>query len=160
MASKLEAARMATTSGENVIIASGREPGILRRIVAGEAVGTLFLAQGGTLASRKRWIGFTAQPRGSLVLDDGARQAIERQGRSLLPIGVRDAAGEFQKGDIVALVDVRGIEFARGLTNYSLAEVMRIKGLRTDEITSLLGYLPYAELVHRDNMTVTTGEGQ
>lgn len=160
MASKLEAARMATTAGENVIIASGREPGTLRKIVAAEPVGTIFLAQGGTLASRKRWIGFTAQPRGSLVLDDGARQAIERRGRSLLPIGVRDASGDFQKGDIVSLVDVRGIEFARGLTNYSLADVLRIKGLRTEQITNLLGYLPYAELVHRDNMTVTSGEGQ
>ena len=155
MASKLVAARMATTSGENVIIARGSEPGALRRIVAGETVGTLFLAQGGTLASRKRWIGFTAQPRGTLVLDDGARRAIEHQGRSLLPIGVRDASGEFQKGDIVALCDLRGIEFARGLTNYSLADVLRIKGMRTEEVTAALGYLPYAELVHRDNMTVT-----
>lgn len=158
MASKLAAARMATTSGENVIIASGREPGILRRIVAGEVAGTLFLAQGGTLASRKRWIGFTAQPRGTLILDDGARRAIEREGRSLLPIGVRDASGEFQKGDIVALVDLLGNEFARGLTNYAAADVLKIKGLRTEQIASLLGYLPYAELVHRDNMTVTAGE--
>ena len=112
------------------------------------------------MASRKRWIGFTAQPRGTLVLDDGARRAIEHQGRSLLPIGVRDASGEFQKGDIVALCDLRGIEFARGLTNYSLADVLRIKGMRTEEVTAALGYLPYAELVHRDNMTVTAaGEG-
>jgi glutamate 5-kinase len=131
---------------------------VLQRIVTGEVVGTLFLAQGGTLASRKRWIGFTAQPRGTLVLDDGARRAIEHQGRSLLPIGVRDASGEFQKGDIVALVDLMGHEFARGLTNYTAAEVLKIKGLRTEQITSLLGYLPYAELVHRDNMTVTAGE--
>ena len=96
-----------------------------------------------------------------MVLDDGARRAIEHQGRSLLPIGVRDASGEFEKGDIVVDSCMRGIEFARGLTNYSLAEVLRIKGLRTEEITGALGYLPYAELVHRDNMTVTTaGEAE
>ncbi len=115
MASKLNAARIATTAGENVIIASGRTPGVLGRIIAGEDVGTLFLAQGQAVTSWKRWIGFTAQPRGYLVLDDGARRAIEKQGRSLLAIGIVDAVGNFQKGDVVALRDAHGAEFARGL---------------------------------------------
>src|SRR5262245_43602700 len=106
MASKLNAARIATLAGENVIIAGGSEAGTLLRIAAGEDVGTLVVAQGQAIASRKRWIGFTAQPRGWLVLDDGARRAVEKQGRSLLAIGVVEVGGEFRKGDIVALRDV------------------------------------------------------
>ncbi|HBO44669.1 MAG TPA: glutamate 5-kinase [Planctomycetaceae bacterium] len=155
MASKLEAARLATTAGENVIIASGRMPGVLQKILAGETVGTLFLAQGQTVAARKRWIGFTVQPRGHLVVDDGARRAVESGGRSLLPIGVVEAVGPFDKGDVVALRDAGRVEFARGLTNYSSAEIERIKGLRTAEIANVLGCHPYDEIIHRDNMVVT-----
>ena len=156
MASKLEAARICTSAGENVIVASGREPGVLSRILAGEPVGTLFLAQGAALAARKRWIGFTAQPRGHLVLDAGARRAVERQGRSLLPIGVADVVGTFAKGDVVALRDHEGVEFARGLTNYGAADLLRIKGLKSEAIAAALGYCPYQEVIHRDNLLVTT----
>ena len=156
MASKLAAARIATAAGENVIIANGREPGTLRRILAGEQVGTLVVAQGQAIRSWKRWIGFTAQPRGHLVLDHGARKAVEKQGRSLLAIGVLDAVGDFRKGDVVALRDPSGAEFARGLSNYACAEVLKIKGLKTEAIAAALGHCPYQEVVHRDNMAVTT----
>ncbi|HEY4310449.1 MAG TPA: glutamate 5-kinase [Pirellulales bacterium] len=156
MASKLAAARMATVSGENVVIANGRQPGNLLKIVAGEPVGTLVVAQGNVITSRKRWIGFTAQPRGHLVLDDGARRAVERQGRSLLAIGIVEATGNFKKGDVVSLRDRTGSEFARGLINYPAEEVSRIKGLKTDAIASALGHCPYEEVIHRDNMAVTT----
>jgi glutamate 5-kinase len=155
MASKLEAARIATTAGENVIIASGHGGGTLDRIIEGQLVGTLFLAQGQSIPAWKRWIGFTAQPRGRLVLDDGARRAIERQGRSLLAIGIVDALGSFKKGDIVALQDAGGDEFARGLSNYSSDDVLRIKGLKTDRIAAALGHCPYDEVIHRDNMALT-----
>jgi glutamate 5-kinase len=155
MASKLQAARIATTAGENVIIGSGRDPGTLGAILAGECVGTLFLAQGQTVTSWKRWIGFTAQPRGALALDSGARTAIETQGRSLLAIGVTDVTGNFAKGDVVALRDPAGLEFARGLSNYSAADVLRIKGLKSDQIAVALGHCPYAEVIHRDNMALT-----
>jgi glutamate 5-kinase len=156
MASKLAAARIATAAGENVIIANGREPGTLQRILAGEQVGTLVVAQGQAIRSWKRWIGFTAQPRGYLVLDQGARKAVEQQGRSLLAIGVLDAVGDFRKGDVVALRDPSGAEFARGLSNYACAEVLKIKGLKTEAIAAALGHCPYQEVVHRDNMAVTT----
>jgi glutamate 5-kinase len=155
MASKLEAARLATTGGENVIIACGRSPDVLPRIVAGELVGTLFLAQGQTVAARKRWIGLTVRPRGRLLLDAGARTAIEHKGRSLLAAGVVDAEGQFSKGDVVALRGPDGVEFARGLTNYSADEVRRIKGLKARQIADVLGHCPYDEIVHRDNMVVT-----
>jgi glutamate 5-kinase len=155
MASKLNAARMATLAGENVIITSGRDFSVLGRIAAGEEVGTLFVAQGQAITSWKRWIGFTAQPRGTLVVDEGARRAVESTGRSLLAIGVVDVQGDFTKGDVVALRDKSGAEFARGLTNYSAAEVLRIKGLKTDAIAAALGHCPYQEVIHRDNMAVT-----
>jgi len=155
MASKLEAARQATAGGENVIIAGGHMPDALPRIIAGEVVGTLFLAQGSLVAARKRWIGLTVQPRGQLTLDAGARRAIEHQGRSLLPIGVLEVGGRFDKGDVVALCDANHLEFARGLSNYSSADIQRIKGLRTDAIAAALGYHPYDEIIHRDNMVVT-----
>ena len=155
MASKIEAARIATTAGENVIIASGRQPGNLDRIIKGETVGTLFVAQGQTLRSWKRWIGFTAQPRGRLTVDDGARRAIEQQGRSLLAIGIKNVAGAFDKGDLLAIEDPQGTEFARGLSNYASSDLTRIKGLRTDEIAPALGHCPYVEVIHRDNMALT-----
>lgn len=156
MASKLEAARLATTAGENVIIASGGTPDILPRIIAAEPVGTLFLAQGRTVAARKRWIGLTVKPRGRLLLDAGAKIAVELKGRSLLAAGVAGAEGKFDKGDVVALRGPDGLEFARGLTNYSADEVLRIKGLKTWQIADVLGYCPYDEIIHRDNMVVTT----
>lgn len=155
MASKLNAARIATTAGENVIIANGRTAGNLARIVAGESVGTLFLAQGQTLPAFKRWIGFTVQPRGILVLDAGAREAVERKGRSLLAIGIASASGTFKKGDVVSLQDATGCEFARGLSNYAVDDVLKIKGLKTEQIAGVLGRCPYNEVIHRDNMALT-----
>ncbi len=156
MASKLEAARLTTTAGENVIIASGSTPDILPRIIAAEPVGTLFLAQGRSVTARKRWIGLTVKPRGRLFLDAGAQTAVELKGRSLLAAGVVDAEGQFSKGDVVALRGPDGTEFARGLTNYNAEEVHRIKGLKTSQITELLGHCPYDEVIHRDNMVLTT----
>jgi glutamate 5-kinase len=155
MASKLEAARLATTAGESVIIAAGKQPGNLKRILNGEEVGTLFVAQGQTIASWKRWIGFTVQPRGTLVVDDGARKVLEKQGKSLLAIGVTDVQGAFRKGDVVSIKDSVGIEFARGLSNYSAADATRIKGMKTEQIAVALGQRPHDEVIHRDNMALT-----
>jgi glutamate 5-kinase len=155
MASKLRAAQQAVAAGENVIIASGRKPGALAKILAGEPVGTLVLARGQTVAARKRWIAYTAKPRGQIFLDAGACQAIEQQGRSLLAIGIVKAVGKFQKGDVVALCRTDGTEFARGLTNYSSDEVLRIRGLKTREIALTLGQCPHDEVVHRNNLVLT-----
>ncbi|MCG8585315.1 MAG: glutamate 5-kinase, partial [Pirellulales bacterium] len=155
MASKLEAARVATAAGENVIICSGRRPGALAEMMAGEVVGTLFIAQGPAVAARKRWIGFAARSAGHLVLDDGACRAVVEQGRSLLAIGVAGVRGEFKKGDVIVIEDAAGTELARGLTNYSSRDLNKICGLKTEEITGVLGHRPYDEVVHRDNLTVT-----
>ncbi|MEX2173781.1 MAG: glutamate 5-kinase [Pirellulaceae bacterium] len=154
MASKLEAARMVTTAGENTIIASGRRPDILTQIMAGEMLGTLFLAQGKGITPFKRWLGFSAQVRGRIQVDAGARKAIVDQGRSLLAAGIVDAQGDFQKGDAVALCDNEGHVVARGLSNYSAADVNRIRGLKSDKIAQVLGHRPYDEVVHRDNLAL------
>ena len=154
MRSKLRAARLATAAGESVIMANGSVPGILDRVIAGEAVGTLFLPHGGSMGSKKRWVGFTARPKGKLVTDAGARNAVQHRGRSLLPIGVVGVSGSFHKGDVVSLCDADGVEFARGLTNYSSEAVSRLRGLRTDQIADVLGTAPYEEVVHRDNLVV------
>jgi glutamate 5-kinase len=152
MESKLRAAKIVTAAGENVIIASGREHDTLARILAGESVGTLFVAQGKTISPRKRWIGFSSTPCGKILLDAGACRAIVQNGSSLLAIGISGTIGEFSKGDIIAICDASGQELARGLTNYSAPEIDRIKGLRSDRIAEELGHCPYQEVVHRDNL--------
>jgi len=154
MRSKLRAARLATAAGESVIIANGTQDGILDAIFACEPVGTLFLPHGSTIPAWKRWLGFTAQPRGRLVVDAGARVAVQQKGKSLLPIGVVRVQGTFNKGDVVALCDSEGTEFARGLTNYSAADAGKIVGMRTEQIGEVLGAVPYEEVIHRDNLVV------
>src|SRR5262249_59960839 len=147
-------ARLVTAAGESVLMANGNIPDILDRLSAAEPVGTLFLPHGGTVPAWKRWLGYTARPKGRLIVDAGARQAVERGGKSLLPIGVVRVAGTFSKGDVVALSDPEGAEFARGLSNYSSVDAERICGLRTEQIAEVLGALPYEEVVHRDNLVV------
>jgi glutamate 5-kinase len=154
MRSKLRAARLATAAGESVIVANGRRPGVLDSIFAAEPVGTLFLPHGGTLTAWKRWLGYTASPKGRLLVDAGARNAVQNKGKSLLPIGVVEVTGSFGKGDVVALCDSDGTEFARGLCNYAAADASKIRGLRTEQIAETLGALPYEEIIHRDNLVV------
>jgi glutamate 5-kinase len=154
MRSKLRAARLATAAGESVLIANGARPNVLDELMSGAPVGTLFLPHGGTVPAWKRWLGFTARPKGQLVLDAGAQLAVRQQGKSLLPVGVVSVAGSFGKGDVVALCDVAGTEFARGLTNYSSADAERIRGLTTERIAEVLGTVPYVELIHRDNLVL------
>lgn len=154
MRSKLRAARLATAAGECVLIANGGEPGILDRVLAHEPVGTLFLPHGGTVPAWKRWLGYTARPKGRLVLDAGARDALVKHGKSLLPVGVVAVSGTFGKGDVVALYDAAGAELARGLTNYSSSDVARIRGLSSERVAEALGTAPYVELIHRDNLVL------
>ncbi len=154
MKSKLRAARLATSAGESVVMASGERPDVLDAIFRAEPVGTLFLPHNTTMPAWKRWLGYAARPRGRFVVDAGARQAVQARGRSLLPIGVVEVVGAFHKGDVVALCDAEGVEFARGLTNYSSAAAERLRGLRTEQIREALGELPYEEIVHRDNLVV------
>lgn len=154
MTSKLKAARVATAAGGAVIMANGSHDGILDEVFTGEPVGTLFLPQG-SLSARQRWVGFTVRPRGVITVDDGAKRAVTELGRSLLPVGVRGVSGDFGKGDVVSIRDAAGTEFARGLSNYSAADAVRIAGRNTEQLTAQLGALLYPELVHRDNLVRT-----
>jgi glutamate 5-kinase len=154
MTSKLNAARIATSAGENVVIANGKRENVIADILAGKDVGTLFIAEGPSVDSRKRWIGWGAIPAGKLVLDSGACWALASGGRSLLAVGVADVSGSFVKGDVVSLCDNTGREFARGLTNYSIEEMRIIAGQPTERIGELLGHRPYDEVVHRNNLIV------
>lgn len=156
MKTKLEAVRTATAVGVNVIIANGKRPNVLAEILDGADIGTLFLGEGDGVSAWKRWIGYTLPPKGRLVLDAGARRAVETQGKSLLAIGVVRVEGDFAKGEVVSLIDLEGDEFARGLTNYDATAARLIVGKRREDITRELGSVPYEEVIHRDNLVVTS----
>src|SRR5204862_2384521 len=155
MASKLDAARKAAAAGIPTIIADGTSEGVLAAVFdPAVEVGTLFLAEGDPLARRKHWIAYTLKPGGTLFLDEGAERALAKGGRSLLPSGVRAVQGSFGVGDSVRCVGPDGREFARGLVNYTAAEVEKIKGAQTREIERLLGYKCSDEVIHRDDLVL------
>jgi len=151
MGSKLEAARLVTAAGEALVLASGRAPDILQKIIGGETVGTLFTSNSARRGARSRWIG-QARPSGAVVIDDGAVRAVVESHKSLLPAGVIRAEGSFAPGDVIAVRDAQGREVARGLTNYSSVDITRIAGKRSDEVRALLSGEAFDEVIHRDNM--------
>ncbi|MBI3621320.1 MAG: glutamate 5-kinase [Nitrospirae bacterium] len=154
MVPKLAAAKQATAHGTATIIAGGRRPNVLVELLAGGEIGTLFLPTQERLKSRKHWIAYTLHAKGRLHLDEGAARALRQQGRSLLPSGVREVEGKFQAGEAVSCVGPDGREVARGLSNYSADEVVKIRGAKSREISSRLGYKLYDEVIHRDNLVV------
>jgi glutamate 5-kinase len=154
MITKVQAARLATASGTHVVIANGHSRDVLVRVVAGEEVGTFFPAAIDRLESRKRWMLSGLSWRGRIVIDEGAVKALRGGKASLLPAGVVGTAGDFQRGDVVAIVDAQGQQVACGIANYSAREVEAIKGLRSDRIAELLGYTYGQEVVHRDNLVL------
>jgi len=158
MASKIAAARIVTEAGGNCIIASGRDDQVVAKVCRGEAVGTLFTGRGAAVPAWKRWLGWSADARGGLIVDAGAREAVVDGGRSLLAAGVVAIDGQFAAGDVVALSTGGGRPFARGLVNYPAEELRRIAGLKTDSIAAVLGSVPYEEVIHRDNLAVISRE--
>jgi glutamate 5-kinase len=141
MKSKIDAAKIAVRSGIPLVIASGRDKTILKKILAGAAAGTLFVAKPNRLRGRKRWIAFFHHPKGTLFVDDGAKLALREKGKSLLPPGVARCEGEFNAEDVVRLCDLDGMEFARGIARFGSAAVREKK-------------LPKEELVHRDDLVI------
>lgn len=154
MLTKILAAKRAARSAAHTAIVSGREPQVLGRLLQGETIGTLLSADGAAHNARKQWLANHLQLRGKLTLDDGAVQAL-RAGKSLLPIGVSAAEGEFARGEVVALINGEGQEIGRGLCNYSASETRRIMRRPSSEIETLLGYVDEYELVHRDNLVLS-----
>jgi glutamate 5-kinase len=155
MATKIKAARQAARAGISVIIAPGREPDMLTAALdPSREVGTLIIPARRRLPGRKHWIAFALRPIGAISLDRGAADALRSKGRSLLASGIREVRGEFASGDCVSLLDSDGVEFGRGLVNYPAADVLKVKGMRSQEIPRVLGYKVADEIVHRDNFVL------
>ena len=154
MFSKIQAAKKAASVGIPTIIAHGLKPKIIERIFAGAEEGTLFLSHATKLRSRQYWLAYSTNPVGDIVVDDGARQVLRHQGKSLLPAGVVGVHGRFSAGAAVRLMDTAGEVIGIGLSNYSANDLACIKGLKTCNIQQSLGYKGYDEVVHRDNMVI------
>ena len=154
MPTKIEAARLVTTSGIPMIMAHGRDDGVALRAACGDSVGTYFQPAEEKLEARKRWMLSGISQRGQVMVDDGAATAVRDQHRSLLPAGVRRAEGVFARGDTVYITDGSGSPFACGIANYSAADIERIRGLRSGKIEETLGYHYGQEVVHRNNLVL------
>jgi glutamate 5-kinase len=154
MITKVLAAKRAALSGTHTVIAFGREPDVLRRLHRGEAIGTRLAAREGTLNARKAWLAGHLKTEGRVMLDAGAAKALLSGGKSLLPVGVTQVEGTFDRGDMVSCLDATGREIARGLTNYSSGDARKIAGKSTAEIESTLGFVAEPEIIHRDNLVL------
>jgi glutamate 5-kinase len=154
MLTKVLAAKRAARSGAHTVIASGHETDVLIHLAHGHGIGTQLLAETMTLAARKQWLADHLQLRGSVTLDEGAVTALASGGKSLLPIGVMDVSGNFERGEAIGCLDPQGKEVARGLVNYSAAETKRIRRRASSEIENVLGYVIEPELIHRDNLVL------
>ena len=157
MITKILAAKRAAGSGASTVIAWGREPDVLIRLVGGEALGTLLVAQTQKKQARKQWMSDHLQLRGSVVVDAGAALKVRDEGKSLLPIGMTAVEGDFSRGDVIAVRDASGAEIARGLANYAAAEARLLCRKPSNEFEKLLGYTAEPEMVHRDNLVLATG---
>ncbi len=155
MATKIQAAKAATSSGIHLVIASGTEKNAITRVLQGEELGTLFVSRENRLQFRKRWLAFGAKIAGSIVVDDGCAKAIRKAGGcSILPAGVFTVQGEFLPGSTVSVIDKDAHELARGLVHYSSAELEQIKGCNSGEIANILGHKNFDEVIHRDDLVI------
>ncbi|MDX1683460.1 MAG: glutamate 5-kinase, partial [Phycisphaeraceae bacterium] len=157
MNSKLAAIARVTEAGERAVIAHGREKNVLPRLLDGAAIGSVFAPAGPRVDARRRWIGLTRRPAGTVQVDAGAARALLENGRSLLAIGVTGIDGIFDRGEVVRVTDPSGAEIARGLCNYPHDELQQVVGLQSDQIEDVLGHPGYGEVIHRDNLLAGTG---
>ncbi|NQT46381.1 MAG: glutamate 5-kinase [Candidatus Omnitrophica bacterium] len=156
MATKIDAAKVVTSSGIPCVIASGRRKDILAKILSDQKVGTRFFAKEKRTVARKRWIAHFSRAQGIVKVDAGAKSALIERGKSLLAKGVTGISGRFETGDVIRIADTAGHEFARGLSNYSSSEIHKIQGKHTSQIEEILGYKDYDEVIHRDNLVLLT----
>ena len=154
MVSKLQAAKIAASSGVHCIIANGGTKDVLTRIIEGERMGTLFLPSRNVIKAKKHWIAYTSKVQGTLKVDAGAKDALIKHHKSLLSSGITEISGKFDSGDVVSITDEKGEQFAKGLINYSSYDVKKIKGKKTSQIHEILGYKYYDEVIHRDNLVI------
>lgn len=153
MKTKLEAARLVTRSGGTVVVANGQTPSIIKRVFSGDEIGTIFMANDEMLSGKKRWIGYATNILGKLVINKGAKKAILEKDSSLLPIGVVEVINDFIKGEVVSILDEEKHEIARGIVNYNAKDCKKIAGVHSDDITKILGFKNYDEIINRDNIT-------
>lgn len=155
MATKIQAAKAAVSSGIDLVICSGTEKNAISRILQGENIGTLFISKENHLQFRKRWLAFGAQIKGSIQVDAGCAHAVKKQGGcSILPIGITAVAGSFEAGNTISVLDGEGHELARGLSHYSSEELQLLKGCRSAEIEERIGHKAYDEVIHRDDLVI------
>lgn len=154
MCTKLKAARIAADSGVPTIIVNGNINNIITRVLGGENIGTLFLSSEDKLSRRKHWIAHTLKIKGKIILDEGAKNAILKRGKSLLPSGISGIIGRFDSGDAVSCLDSEEVEFCRGLVNYNSGDLKKIMGKHTSMIETILGFKVYDEAIHRDNLVI------
>jgi len=154
MITKIEAAKLATASGITVVIADGREPDIILRLAAGEAIGTCFWPFADKLESRKRWMVSYLSTKSQMSVDAGAASALRKHKRSLLATGITGIEGKFQRGDVVTIYDHKGAILGCGISNYSSSDIRTISGTHSKDIANLLGYDYGSEVVHRNNLVV------
>ena len=156
MLSKINAARKVTASGIPMVIANGGKPDILIKLFSGKEIGTFFVSKKKKLKSRKCWIAFTLKPKGAIRIDDGAALAILNRGKSLLPSGIVDVEGEFNVGAPVEFKNGDNETLGTGLVNYSSSDIRKIMGLKSSRIKKILGHKPYDDVIHRDNLAITS----
>ncbi len=154
MQTKIKAAKNMMKSGIPMVIANGNKSFILNKVMKSEKVGTFFIPSNKKMASRKRWLAWSVKPKGSIVVDEGAQNALVNKDKSLLPTGIKDIHGIWEKGEVVSIVTSDGVEIAKGIASYSSKDAVLIKGLKTSEIEKKLGRFTTEEVVHRDNMVV------
>lgn len=154
MKTKLEAARLVTRSGGIVIVANGKTASVINKIFSGEEIGTIFMPHQEMLSGKKRWIGYATNVLGKIIVNNGAKKAILEMETSLLPIGIVNVLNEFQKGEVVSIIDENEKEIARGIVNYNSKDCKKIAGAHSSEISKILGYKNYDEVINRDNITV------
>lgn len=154
MATKIQAAKLATGSGTDMFVANGKEPDLLVRIARGEQLGTYFPASSDKMESRRRWMLAGLAVKGNVIVDEGAAKVLRERKKSLLPAGVSEVQGTFQRGEAVAVLDHTGARIACGIANYSSDEILRIRGVRSDRIEEVLGHHYGGEVVHRDNLVL------
>lgn len=157
MVNKLGSTRLVTDAGEPAVIANGRTPNVLLRVLDGETLGTLFAPAPKRMAARRRWLMNAVRPAGAVLIDAGAVRALTSGGKSLLASGITAIQGDFERGELIRVAGPDGQAVAQGLSNYSSAELSRIKGLKSTQIAAVLGGKPFDEAIHRDNLVLTKG---
>ena len=154
MSTKVRAARLAARSGAATVVAAGAVDDVINKVMSGLDLGTYFLPDIEPLVARKRWLAGQLQVKGQLVLDAGAVKVLQRDGKSLLAVGVKEVIGQFERGELVSCINEGGIEVARGLVNYGKMDAQLIAGKSSSEFELILGYSDDSEMIHRDNMVL------